>query len=186
LRTDQLVFRSTPPKTGVRFIFVVDSSGSQGAQQRMRAVKGAVAGLLETSVDQKDEIAVISFRGAKAEIVLQPCIETAVAARLLEFLPTGGRTPLAHALQLANSVATPNSLLILLTDGRANVPLHTTDPWGDALEMAGNVTCPALLIDSSLNGSSADATKSLASAMRATLIHIEDLNQETLLRVVST
>jgi len=73
LRTDQLVFRTPPVKSGVRFVFVVDASGSQAAQQRMRAVKGAAAALLESSVDHKDEVAVISFRGAKAEIVLEPC-----------------------------------------------------------------------------------------------------------------
>jgi hypothetical protein len=45
----------------------------------MRAVKGAAAALLESSVDNKDEVAVVSFRGARAEIVLQPCRDAAAA-----------------------------------------------------------------------------------------------------------
>jgi magnesium chelatase subunit D len=116
LKREQLVFRTPQADSGVRFIFVVDSSGSHAAQQRMRAVKGAAAALLESSLDHKDEVAVISFRGARAEIVLKPCRDAASAVRVLEFLPTGGRMPLAHAL------VNPASMPILLTDGRANAP----------------------------------------------------------------
>jgi hypothetical protein len=35
--------------------------------------------LLESSIDNKDEVAVVSFRGARAEIVLQPCRDAAAA-----------------------------------------------------------------------------------------------------------
>jgi magnesium chelatase subunit D len=68
------------------------------------AVKGVATGLLESSVDHRDEVAVIAFRGAKAEVVLQPCRDADAALRVLEFLPTGGRTPFAHGLELASSV----------------------------------------------------------------------------------
>jgi magnesium chelatase subunit D len=186
LQSDQLVFRAPAAKSGVRFIFVVDASGSHAARQRMRAVKGAAAALLESSVDHKDEVAVIAFRGAKAEIVLEPCRDAEAANRLLEFLPTGGRTPLAHALELAGSLVTGASLLILITDGRANVPLTGGDPWTDALEAARKLRCPAVVVDSSLDGSSAAATTALASAMDARRIPLDELNQEawvSLLRV---
>jgi magnesium chelatase subunit D len=188
LKGDQLIFQTPPAKSGVRFIFVVDSSGSHAAQQRMRAVKGAAAALLESSVDHKDEVAVISFRGAKAEIVLEPCRDATAALRVLEFLPTGGRTPLAHALQLASSLVTPASVLILLTDGRANVPLTSADPWADALEAAGKLNCSSLLVDSSLVDSSiaaaAGATDALAAAMKARVIRLDNLSSETLMDVL--
>jgi magnesium chelatase subunit D len=128
LQGHQLVFRTFQPKSGGRFIFVVDANGSHAAQQRMRAVKGAAAALLESSVDNKDEVAAISFRGSKAETVLEPCRDAEAALKALEFLPTGGRTPLAHALELASSLVNPVSTVILLTDGRANVPSRTADP----------------------------------------------------------
>jgi magnesium chelatase subunit D len=184
LTSDHLVFRTPNLKSGVRFIFVVDTSGSHAAQQRMRAVKGAVAALLDSSVDHKDEVAVISFRGAKAEIVLYPCRDAASALRVIEFLPTGGRTPLAHALELAISLVTPAALLILLTDGRANVPLRSTDPWADALDAAGKLNCAAVLVDSSIDPSTTAATQALASSMRAKLIRLDELSRETLLNVV--
>ncbi len=183
LTSEYLVFRTSHETSGIRFIFVVDSSGSHAAQQRMRAVKGAVAGLLQSSVDRKDEVAVISFRGPRAEIVLQPCRDIEAAHRVLEFLPTGGRTPLAHALELARTLVTPSSLLILLTDGRANVALAGGDPWTEALNSAGRLTCPSILVDSSIDTSTAEGSAALASAMRARTIRLEELWGETLLDV---
>jgi magnesium chelatase subunit D len=184
LKLEQLVFQAPKAACGVRFIFVVDSSGSHAAQQRMRAVKGAAAALLESSVDHKDEVAVISFRGAKAELVLEPCRDVAAASRILEFLPTGGRTPLAHGLELAKSLVTPASMLILITDGRANVPLISADPWADALEAARRLNCPCLLVDSSIDRSTAAAMDALASAMRARSIRLNDLSKEELIHVL--
>jgi magnesium chelatase subunit D len=184
LQRDQLVFRTPQAKSGVRFIFVVDSSGSHAAQQRMRAVKGTAAALLESSIDNQDEVAVISFRGAKAEVVLAPCRDAAAALKVLEFLPTGGRTPLAHSLELAGSLVNPASMLILLTDGRANVPLRGSDPWIDALEAAAKLNCSSLLVDSSVDASAAGATKALAAAMRAKRIRLDDLSKETLMNVL--
>jgi magnesium chelatase subunit D len=184
LTRDQLVFRRSAPSSGVRFIFVVDASGSHAAQQRMRAVKGAVAALLESSVDHKDEVAVISFRGAKAEIVLEPCRDMEAALRLLEFLPTGGRTPLAHALELAEQLVTPESVVVLLTDGRANVPSAGADPWAEALKAARNLTCSSVLVDSSVDSSTVAATQALAAAMRARLIRLDDLSREAVLNIL--
>jgi magnesium chelatase subunit D len=184
LKGDHLVFRTPQAPSGVRFIFVVDTSGSHAAQQRMRAVKGAAAALLESSVDRSDEVAVISFRGAKAAIVLEPCRDADAALRVLEFLPTGGRTPLAHALELGRSLVNPACVLILLTDGRANVPVAGGDPWADALDAASKLNCSSVLVDSSLDRSTADATATLALAMRARLIHLDELSRETLLSVL--
>lgn len=181
LRTDQLVFRTPPNTAGMRFIFVVDSSGSQAAQQRMRAVKGAVAALLESSLDTKDEVAVISVRGANAELAIAPCRDAETARKVLDALPTGGRTPLAHGLEMAGSLLTDSSLVVLVTDGRANVPLQGGDPWKDALDAAGKIVCPALVVDSSLNDSA--ASSALASAMKAKLIALDELNLQTLMQI---
>jgi magnesium chelatase subunit D len=184
LAGDQLVFRTPTMKSGARFIFVVDASGSHAAGQRMRAVKGASVALLESSVDRKDEVAVISFRGSKAEIVLEPCRDPDAVLRVLEFMPTGGRTPLAHALELTLSMVTPFSLVILLTDGRANVPRRSGDPWADALQAANKLNCPSVLVDSSIDSTTVGNMEALASAMRAKLIRLDDLTENSLIQVV--
>lgn len=184
LKSDHLVFRTCFPKSGIRFIFVVDASGSHAAQQRMRAVKGVVTAMLESSVDAKDEVALISFRGSKAEIVLEPSRDAEAARSILDFLPTGGRTPLAHALELARSLCNPASVVILVTDGRANVSIAAGDPWEEALHAAGKLDCGGVVVDSSLGGSS--AVDLLASAMRARLIRLDDLSRESLLNVLGS
>ena len=192
---EHLVFRTPREESGVRFLFVIDASGSQGAHQRMRAVKGAVAGLLETSVHRHDEVAVISFRGAEAKVVLEPCRDAAAALQALEFLPTGGRTPLAHALHLAatltasTSPAASTTILILLTDGRANVPLRSADPWLDALEEARKLKCASVLVNTSADAVS-DAVSTapmaaLAESLGAKLIRLGDLDREMLLKLAS-
>jgi len=181
LKREHLVFRTPSVTSGVRFIFVVDSSGSHAAQQRMRAVKGAAVALLESSVDTKDEVAVISFRGQKAEVVLEPCRDAGAARKILDFLPTGGRTPLAHALELARSLVNACSLVILVTDGKANVPAHDGDPWEEALEAARKLNSPAVIVDSSLNSSM--ACGSLASVMKARLMALDDLNSDSLITI---
>jgi magnesium chelatase subunit D len=181
LQGDQLVFHGSQPNSATRFIFVIDSSGSHSAQQRMRAVKGAVVGLLESSIAHRDEVAVIAFRGTKAEVVLEPCRDAAAAQRALEFLPTGGRTPLAHALELAASMANDSSVVVLITDGRANVARASGDPWADALDAARTLQCPSLVVDSSIGAASHHAIAELAAAMAAKHLRLDELNETALL-----
>jgi len=184
LQSEHLVFHPPGSTSGVRFILVVDASGSQAAHQRMRAVKGVAVALLESSVDHKDEVAVISFRGSAAEVVLDPCRDADAAQRALEFLPTGGRTPLAHALELASTLVNSASLLVLLTDGRANVPLANGDPWADAVAAAKKIRCASVLVDSSVDPSRRSSMEELASAMQARLIHLDELSNEVLIQTL--
>jgi magnesium chelatase subunit D len=122
LRRDDLHERMRARRAGSRYIFIVDSSGSHAVQARMRLVKGAVTGLLYASHQRGDEVVVISCRGAAAEVLVEPTSSKDDAERALEYLPTGGRTPLAHALELAAGYVTDHAVVIVVTDGHANVP----------------------------------------------------------------
>lgn len=107
-------------------IFAVDASGSAAAA-RLAEAKGAVEGLLADCYRRRDQVALIAFRGSRAELILPPTGALARARRCLVGLPGGGGTPLAHGLDAARALAervrrrgeTP--FLVLLTDGRANV-----------------------------------------------------------------
>ncbi len=120
-------FRS---KAGALFCFAVDASGSM-ALHRMRQAKGAVQALLQKAYVKRDRVALIAFRGKAAEVLMPPTQSVELAQRALERLPTGGGTPLASALLLAAEMAQQaqsrgimQTVLILLTDGRANVSLR--------------------------------------------------------------
>jgi magnesium chelatase subunit D len=172
-RLQDLYEKVRTPLVGSRFLFVVDSSGSHAARERMRAVKGAIVGLLERSLRRHDEVAIVVFRGEGAEILVEPTGDVAAVLAALEYLPTGGRTPLAHALELAQQLVTPETLLLLLTDGRANIPFRTEDPWMDALQAASGLRCTALVVDTESGANALGKAADIAAAMGAEYIKME-------------
>ena len=107
-------------------IFVVDASGS-AAVQRLAEVKGAIELLLADCYVRRDNVALVAFRGTAADIILPPTRSLARAKRTLGGLPGGGGTPVAAgldtALVLADQVRRKGQLplLVLMTDGRANI-----------------------------------------------------------------
>ena len=143
----------------------------------MRLVKGATVGLIERSFQQRDEVAVIVFRGTSAEVALEPTHDKQHALDALAYLPTGGRTPLAHALHLACSYITPSTVLVLLTDGRANVAHAAGDPWQEALIAASRIQTAALVIDTEIAGlgQTFGQARELAQALHAEYLPINQL-----------
>lgn len=130
-------------KAGALFCFAVDASGSM-ALHRMRQAKGAVHALLQKAYVKRDRVALLAFRGAEAELLMPPTQSVELARRALDLLPTGGGTPLASALLLANDVAQQarargiwQTVLVLLTDGRANVSLHEDGDVREELQRIG-------------------------------------------------
>lgn len=118
-------------KTSSLIILVVDASGSMAARKRMEAAKGAVLGLLSDAYKRRDKVAFIAFRGESSEILLPPTSNVDLAEKALAKLPTGGKTPLPHALLTALNLAkserktlnTIKPVIALITDGKANVSL---------------------------------------------------------------
>jgi len=180
-------------QTGTLLLFVVDASGSMAARRRMELVKGTVFGLLQSAYEQRDEVGVIAFRGPQAEVLLAPTTRVELAEQALRALPTGGRTPLAHALFLAGEIARARRgahpelpiLLIVLGDGRANVPLPGTtgDPWQQALRAAEELATakvPALVLDTDTGFVRLGRVQELARALAAPCQLLENFQAETL------
>ncbi|NYF80051.1 magnesium chelatase subunit D [Granulicella arctica] len=174
-RVSDLHERVRNPSSGTRYLFVIDSSGSHAAQERMRLVKGAASTLLTRSFKNGDEVAVIVFRSTSAQVVLEPTRVLHEAITAFEYLPTGGRTPLAHALDLTQSYLTRTTILILLTDGRANVSLGAGDPWHEALEIASRIRTPALVIDTESSNQRLGRPRELAEVLSAQYVCLDDL-----------
>lgn len=184
LRVDDLHARVRAPRAARRFIFVVDASGSHAVRERMRLVKGAVAGLLEGSRGRHDEVVVIGCRGAAARVVVEPTPSCDEATAALDCLPTGGRTPLAHALELAAGYVTDNAVMVIVTDGRANVPSQGADAWQDAMAAAAALRCAALVIDSEDAARATGRPGLLAATMGATCVRLDDLSHTDAVQVI--
>ena len=128
-RAEDLHIKQYLRRRGTVTIFLVDASGSS-ATQRLSEAKGALEELLAQCYIRRDEVAMVSMRGAKAEIVLPPTRSLARAKRNLATLPGGGGTPLAAGFRAANEMAislerkglTP--VIVIMSDGKANVNLN--------------------------------------------------------------
>jgi magnesium chelatase subunit D len=163
-----------------RFLFVVDSSGSMAARKRMEAVKGTVLRLLQVHSQMRDQAGVITFRGLRAEVLLPFTSSAEQAEQALRALPTGGRTPLAHALLVAGEmIGKAAALLVLLSDGKANVALPGTegDPWQQALQAAmalAEKKVAALVLDTEIGFVRTGRAVELAQALGAQSMPLDD------------
>jgi len=144
LAVRDLRVRERQHKTGRTILFVVDSSGSMGIGKRMTAVKGAIFSLLRDAYVNRDRVALISFRGTDAEVLLLPTRSGAVARRRLEDLPTGGLTPLSLGIQetaglirkIGQKDIHDEPLVVFISDGRANYSPSGADPIAEAFAVA--------------------------------------------------
>jgi magnesium chelatase subunit D len=173
IRAEDLRIKRFRDKAGALFVFAVDASGSM-ALNRMRQAKGAVHALLERAYVNRDRVALLSFRGQGADLLLPPTGSVELLRRAVDQIPTGGGTPLAAALLAALEVASQarrrglrNVVLVLLTDARANIGIHA-DRAGveDELQalalQAGASGLRSVVIDTQRNFLSQGAAKNLA------------------------
>jgi magnesium chelatase subunit D len=155
LREDDLRVAVREAPAGCLVVLVVDASGSMGAPRRIAAAKGLALELLSDAYVHRDRVALVTFRGEAAEVVLRPTGSVEVARTRLTELATGGTTPLAAGLDAARDLAVRARrdhdlapLLVVLTDGRATA--GGDDPIARARDAARRVAAdgiPGLVVD---------------------------------------
>jgi magnesium chelatase subunit D len=111
-------------------VLLLDTSGSMAARRRSAAVATAALSLLADAYRRRDRVALITFRGCEATVVVPPTSSVELAARRLAGLPVGGRTPLAAGLEAARQLVRREAwrdparrpIVVVITDGRATGP----------------------------------------------------------------
>ncbi len=175
-------------------VFVVDASGS-AALQRLGEAKGAVELLLAECYIRRDRVALLAFRGAKAELLLPPTRSLVRAKRSLAALPGGGGTPLASAIDSARDLSeslqrqgvTP--VLVFLTDGKGNIARDGTPGRALATEQAmaaaqslRGTAAQSLLLDTSREPQA--QAQQLAAAMGAQYLPLPYADSKVMSRAV--
>jgi magnesium chelatase subunit D len=180
-------------RAGNLIVLAVDASGSMGAPERMEAAKGAVIGLLIDAYQRRDRVALVTFGGGGAEVVLRPTGSVEIAKARLAALPTGGRTPLAEGIEAALTVAAAPAttghrpLLVLVTDGRATAAPPGRDPVVAALAAAAGVRqrgIPAVVVDVEAGPTRLGLAGRVAEAMGAPCLTLGELSAAALTAVV--
>jgi len=175
-------------REGNLILFLVDASGSMAARKRMSAVKGAVLSLLNDAYQRRDKVALISFRGEEARVLLPPTSSVELAASRLEDLPTGGRTPIAAGIEKAAEVLERERLrdrerrplLVLLTDGRATTG---PDPHPGAARLR-SFGATSFVVDTEEGYVRLGMAGELAGAMGARCLRLEELRADSLVELI--
>ncbi|MEB3069910.1 magnesium chelatase subunit D family protein [[Mycobacterium] vasticus] len=173
-------------------LFVVDTSGSMAAAERMRHVKTAIASLLLDAYRRRDRVAVVTFRGTQAELALPATGSVEIAAVRLDELPAGGRTPLAEGLIEAGEVIRRERLrdpacrplLVVLTDGRAtagNDPVARSQRAASHLAEQGFST---VVVDCEAGRMRLGLARTLAEHLRAEYVPLPQVSAEALTDIV--
>jgi magnesium chelatase subunit D len=182
-------------KVGNLIVFVVDASGSMGAEERMTATKGAILSLLLDAYQRRDRVGLVVFRKETAELLLPPTGSVELAQRFLSILPTGGRTPMAHGLTLGLETIQNYKcrdkevipLIALISDGRANVPFKGGDPVEEAKLAAQEIAyagVKAIAIDTEHGFLTFGLVRQICDAMKGRYLRLGELNAEPIVSAV--
>ena len=181
-------------REGNLVIFVVDASGSMAARDRMAAVSGATLSLLRDAYQRRDKVAVITFRGQDATVLLPPTSSVHIAGRRLARFDTGGKTPLAQGLLTARDVVVREkardrarrSLVVVLTDGRAT---GGPDPLGRVRVAAARLVAEgaaAVVVDCETSFVRLGLAQQLAVHLSAPSVRLAQLRADDLTQIVKT
>jgi magnesium chelatase subunit D len=181
-------------REGNLVIFVVDASGSMAARDRMSAVGGATLSLLRDAYQRRDKVAVVTFRGQQAQMLLPPTSSVHIASRRLAHFDTGGKTPLAQGLLAARDVVVREkardrarrSLVVILTDGRAT---GGPDPLGRTRTAAAMLVAEgaaAVVVDCETSYVRLGLAGQLATQLGAPAVRLAQLRADGLTRLVKS
>ncbi|HLF83324.1 MAG TPA: magnesium chelatase ATPase subunit D [Blastocatellia bacterium] len=202
IEPSDLRFKEFKHRSGILFIFAVDASGSM-ALNRMAQAKGALTRLLQQAYVHRDKVALISFRGERADVLLAPTRSVELAKRLVDALPAGGGTPLsagvAKAIELARISrlrGTSQTMLVLFTDGRANVGLGdghargTRSTIGEELEqlgaLLGSEEISSVVVDTKSRFVSSGEGEALARMLGARYFYLPRSDAESVFDAISS
>jgi magnesium chelatase ATPase subunit I len=193
--THALRYKLLKHKQGTLFVFAIDASGSMAANRIARA-KSTILKLLKKSYLNRDSVAIVSFHGTTANVDLPPSRSILRARRVLDSLRMGGSTPLGLGLvttiELLELVRNKfgETVVLLFTDGRSNVPLRRgglnlrafrqvkiESELRELTVALSRTKARVVVVDTQREFESAEETRRLAGILRAGFVKIAPANR---------
>ena len=196
IETSDIRQKKRKRKIGNTIVFVVDASASMGVSQRMKETKAAIFSLLIDAYKKRDKVALVVFKQNAAELILPPTSSVERAKKLLEEIPTGGKSPLNHGLMrglqcIASELKKHKDckpLLVVISDGRINMSINKDiKPLDEALQIASQIKAKeinTLVIDTEKSFISLGKLREIASATGAKYMKIDDLKAENIIGAI--
>lgn len=161
----------------------------------MSATKSAILSLLLDAYQKRDRIAMVAFKGNDAAVVLPPTDSIDLGKKSLEILPTGGKTPLSAGLQTALKLirqedrkgSRNNSLMIIISDGRANVSSSGGNAFTEALQVCNEIQSAgiqSIVIDTETGFIKLGKMRELADKLDGKYYQMEQLQADQIASIV--
>jgi magnesium chelatase subunit D len=177
--------------------FVVDASWSMAADERMRTTKTAILSLLHDAYQRRDRVGMVSFQRTYASVLLPLTNSVELAQQCLQNMPTGGKTPLARGMvtgfELLERARRQDPeiipLLVLITDGQANVAMGTLAPQTEVYHIATAIAgqqMRAMVINTEHPHFDRGLTRKIAACLQGDHFHLDDLSGGRLVHMVRT
>jgi len=129
---EDLKIKLLSSRSNLTIIFLLDLSDSMA--DYLPIVSKVILGLHREAYTKRDKVGVIAFQGFNANVISHPTRNLLVVARKVRRLRASGYTPLAKGLQTSLELIKTEKrrdkstlpVVVLISDGAANVPLSTT------------------------------------------------------------
>ncbi len=182
-------------KTRNAVCFVVDASWSMAAEERMKATKSAVVSLLRDAYQRRDKVGLVSFQRDYATLLLPLTSSVEMAQKRLATMPTGGKTPISRGLLLGFEVLERARkqdpevlpLMVLLTDGQANVSMGDLPPQAETYALADFIAAQSIktvVIDTEHPIFERGLARTLAHHLKGNYYRLDDLREGGLVDLV--
>ncbi|MCH4886558.1 VWA domain-containing protein [Acidaminobacter sp. JC074] len=182
-------------RVGNLIMFLVDASGSMGVNKRMSTAKGAIYALLKDAYQKRDTVGLMTFRGDKTELVLNPTRSIDLAYKKLTNIKTGGKTPLSLGVKnVVDFLKAQRSkycnlvpIVIVISDGRGNVSYSEKKFIEEIMEVSKKAESEEInfvVVDSESGFISLGLAKEMAENLNAVYMKLDDLREDDLLKTI--
>ncbi|MHA4989144.1 VWA domain-containing protein [Cetobacterium somerae] len=182
-------------RIGTSILFVVDASGSMGAHERMKDVKGAIFSLLKDAYEKRDRIGLVAFRKDSAEELLPMTRSIELANKKLKDLPVGGKTPLHKGLEKSYTILQNEKkknknvipVLVLVTDGKISVKENSENVFTNLLKFCEHIReakIKVIVVDSEKGRIKLNMAKEISEKLGGKYYRLEDLKIQSISQIV--